>query len=83
MQQKSVRSQSFHNVFIFRGPTSQNLVSQFFVSQIFISLNPFVASAAKGHTYLNKPHLKAADLFRDVRPFVNTGHERFKTIKHI
>ena len=41
----------FPQFFHFSRPTSQNFISQFFVLQIFSSLNPFMLGETKGHTY--------------------------------
>ena len=66
MQQKSAHSQSFRIFLIFLRSSSQTFTLQFFVSQIFGSLNSFVPGGTKGHTYLKKPAKKAAGLFKDV-----------------
>ena len=58
----------------------QTSTLQIFVSQIFSSLNPFVPGGAKGHIYLNKSASKSWRLFKDVWPFLTTGHERVKII---
>ena len=56
----------FPQFFYFSSSSSQTFTSQFFVSQIFSSLNPFVPGGTKSHTYLNKPVSKAAGLFKGV-----------------
>ena len=45
----------FPQFFDFWRSSSQTFISQFFVSQIFSSLNPFVPDGTKGYTDLNKP----------------------------
>ena len=47
-------SKCHKNLLIHNFSGSQTLISQFFVSQIFSPLNPFVPVGAKDHTYLNK-----------------------------
>ena len=73
----------FPQFFHFSRSSSQTLISQFFLSQIFSSLNPFVMCETKGHIYLNKPASKTCRLSKNVCLFVTTGYETVKIIRHI
>ena len=56
---KNLLIRNFLQFFHFSRSSSQTLILQFFVSQVFSSLNPFVLDGSKDHTYLNKPASKS------------------------
>ena len=56
---KNLLIRNFLQFFHFSRSSSQTLILQFFVSQVFSSLNPFVLGGSKDHTYLNKPASKS------------------------